>query len=425
MLRSIAGHNAMTLRDRDQPSRLADARSRLDGAVILGGAHGSLAVARSLGRRGVPVWLVTHDHPIAKYSRYVAHSFDWPGPSSEGAARWLVDLAADFRLDRWVLFAGGDEEVRLVAQQRAMLEQAYRVVTPPWDIVRVACDKRLTDEHARAVGVDSPWTRYPRDREEAAALDCRFPVILKPRIHRGCNAFVAAKAWRVDDRAALLSRYDAAAALVGPDAIAVQELISGGGDVQFSYAALWSEGAPVASLVARRSRQYPVDFGFTSTLVETIERPAIEEAASRFLLPLRFSGLVELEFKYDARDSRYKLLDVNPRLWTWIALAGAAGVDLPWMQWRLAHGQSVAPARGLAGVRWAHASRDIVSAVQQMASGVLAPRDYFASPRSTTFAAFAADDPLPGILDLPVLAARVIRRRFLSQARRLVDKESR
>jgi D-aspartate ligase len=412
MLRSIAGHNAMTLRGRDRASRLANARSNVDGAVILGGAHGSLAVARSLGRRGVPVWFVTHDHPIAKYSRYVARSFDWAGPSSEGAARWLVDFAADHRLDRWVLFAGGDEEVRLVAQERAPLERAYRVVTPPWEITRVACDKRLTDEHARAVGVDSPWSRYPHGRDEVAALDCRFPVILKPRVHRGCNAFVAAKAWRVDNRAALLRRYDEAAALVGPDAIAVQELIPGGGDVQFSYAAVWSEGAPVASLVARRTRQYPVDFGFTSTLVETIDERAIEEAASRFLIALRFSGLVELEFKYDARDSRYKLLDVNPRLWTWIALAGAAGVDLPWMQWRLAHGQPVARARGLAGVRWTHASRDIVSAVQQMVSGALAPRDYWASPRSTTFAAFAADDPLPGVLDLPVLAARVLQRRF-------------
>ena len=34
------------------------------GALILGGAHGSLAVARSLGRRGIPVWFATHDHPI-------------------------------------------------------------------------------------------------------------------------------------------------------------------------------------------------------------------------------------------------------------------------------------------------------------------------------------------------------------------------
>jgi D-aspartate ligase len=235
-----------------------------------------------------------------------------------------------------------------------MLQRAYRVTTPPWEIVGIACDKRLTHEHAGAIGVDSPWSRYPRNRDEVAGLDCRFPVILKPRVHAGRNAFSAAKAWRVDDRADLLARYDEAAALVGPDGIAIQELIPGGGEVQFSYAAVWSEGASVASLVARRARQYPVEFGITSTFVETVEQAAVEQAADRFLASIRFSGLVELEFKYDMRDGRYKVLDVNPRPWTWIALAGAAGLDFPWMQWWLARGLPVVRSRGRTSVAWTH-----------------------------------------------------------------------
>ena len=402
----------MTAQEIVRANRDAKAGREAPGALILGGAHGSLAVARSLGRRGIPVWFVTHDHPIAKYSRYVARSFEWAGPSDKGAADWLVELSRSHRPERWVLFAGGDEEVRLVARNHAMLQRAYRVTTPPWEIIRIACDKRLTDEHAGAVGVDSPWSRYPRNRDEVAALDCRFPVILKPRVHAGRNAFSAAKAWRIDNRAALLARYEEAAALVGPDGIAIQELIPGGGEVQFSYAAVWSGGASVASLVARRARQYPVEFGVTSTFVETIEQTAVERAADRFLASIRFSGLVELEFKYDVRDGRYKLLDANPRPWTWIALAGAAGLDFPWMQWWLARGQSVVPSRARTGVAWTHASRDVVSAAEQIVSGALSPSQYWASPRSAAFAAFAADDPLPGILDLPILIARMLRRRF-------------
>src|SRR5271167_2188861 len=57
-----------------------------------------------------------------------------------------------------------------------------------------------------------------------------------------------------------------------------------------------------------------------------------------------------------------RIADVNPRPWTWIALAGAAGLDFPWMQWWLAHGQPVVPSRGRTGVAWTHASRDVVSA---------------------------------------------------------------
>ena len=383
--------------------------------MILGGAHGSLAAARSLGRHGIPVWFVTHDHPIAKYSHFTSRSFDWVGPDDEDAVGWLVDLAARHRLDRWVLFAGADAEVRFVAQNHATLAQAYRLTTPPWAVTRIACDKRLAHQHAASVGVDFPWSYYPRDRNDLATVDCSFPAVLKPTFSLGRNAFTAAKAWRVDDRAALLSRYGEAVALVGPSAIAIQELIPGGGEAQFSYAAVWSDGAPVASLVARRTRQYPIDFGFTSTFVETVEQSAVEVAACRFLAALRFSGLVEIEFKRDARDGRYKLLDVNPRLWTWIALGSAAGVDLPWIQWQLACKQPTMPWRGRSGASWVHMSRDVVAAIQQIAGGSLPASEYVASlARSTTFAAFSADDPLPSIIDLPVVIARVLKRRFIS-----------
>ncbi|MGA2044909.1 MAG: ATP-grasp domain-containing protein [Roseiarcus sp.] len=387
------------------------------GAVILGGAHGSLAVARSLGRRGAPVWFVTHDHPIAGFSRHVARRFDWAGPGDPGAAAFLLDLAARHGLDRWVLFAGGDDEVRFVAQSHALLGSAFRLTTPPWSVARLACDKRLTHRHALAVGVDSPWSSFPRDRREVAALDCRFPVILKPAFRAARNAFTLAKAWRADDRATLLARYDEAAALVGPEAIFIQEMIPGAGEVQYSYAAVWSAGEPVASLVARRARQYPIDFGFTSTSVETIEQTVVEQAARRFLCGTRFSGLVEIEFKYDCRDARYKLLDVNPRPWTWIGLGAAAGVDLPHIAWRLACGETAPASRGRPGAQWTHASRDAAAAALQILRGGLRARDYAASwARPTAYAAFAWDDPVPALVDLPIQLARALQRRFGARA---------
>ena len=383
------------------------------GALILGGAHGSLAVARSLGRHGIPVWFVTHDHPITKYSKYTTRSLTWAGPDEKGAAEWLVDLAARHRLERWVLFPGGDAEVRLISQRHQMLGQAYALTTPPWAVARFACDKRLTYMHADSVGVDSPSTYFPADRSEIAALDCRFPVILKPRFHAGRNRFTMAKAWRADDRAALLARHDEAAALVGRDAVMVQELIPGGGEAQFSYAAVWDRGKPVASLVARRTRQYPIDFGFTSTFVETIEHREVEAQAFRFLADLRFCGIAEVEFKFDARDGRTKLLDVNPRTWTWIGLGVAAGVDFPWIQWRIASGETVPRLRGRAGCAWTHASRDIVPAGRSILGGALTATGYARSLFGpVTFAAFAADDPWPAVADLPVVTGRLLTRRF-------------
>jgi D-aspartate ligase len=395
-----------------------DTDARPTGALIVGGAHGSLALVRSLGRRGIPVWFLTDDHPIAKYSRYTERSFDWCGPDDEGAIDFLTTLARDHHLEGWVLIAAGDAEVRLLAQHHAELSSIFRMTLPPWDTVRWTHDKRLTYERAASLGIDYPHCYNPRDLQELAGLDCRFPVILKPTVREQKNAFTRAKAWRVDDRAALLDRYQEAAAMVGERAIVLQELIPGGGSAQFSYAAVWHRGAPVASLVARRARQYPIDFGYTSTFVETIEQKDVEEAACRFLKSIDYSGLVEVELKHDRRDGRYKILDVNARAWTWNGLGSIAGVDFAHVLWRLAMGETLEPMRGHADVAWTHGSRDLLAAVLEMMTGQLSPADYLRSWRKPmVFAAFAKDDLMPGLLDLPLAAMRVLRRYLPAPAR--------
>src|SRR5579862_5177160 len=373
------------------------------GAVILGGAHGSLAVARSLGRRGIPVCFVTHDHPITRYSRYTGRSLIWHGPDQDNALAEILDLAARYRFDGWVLFPGGDAEVLFVARNHAALASVFRLTTPPWEIARQALDKRRLQEHAASVGVDSPWSLYAEHEDALDAASGHFPVIVKPTIWVGPNTLTAAKAWRADHANELHQLYQRAVALLGSKGIVVQELIPGGGEAQFSYAGVWDRGIPIASLVARRTRQYPLQFGFTSTFVETVERPEVEKAAYRFLSALSYSGMVEAEFKYDSRDGRYKLLDVNARPWTWTALAAAAGVDFPYLQWQVAIGEAVKPARAMPGRAWAYVSRDLLAGFQLMASRRLTPSAYLRSWRQpVTFAASAADDPLPGLIDMPL-----------------------
>jgi D-aspartate ligase len=374
------------------------------GALIVSGAHVSLGIARSLGRRGIPVWLLA-DHPLPTFSRYVRRSFPWPGAGREESVASIIDIAVRHGLNGWVLIATGDEDMRMIAQHHALLAAHFRLVTPSWDIVQWAFDKRLTYQRAAALRIDHPLTYQPRDVDEARRLNCRFPVILKPACRSDANEFTRAKAWKADDRDALLSLYQRAAACVGGDAVIIQAWIPGGGEAQFSYAGLWNGGKAIAALVARRTRQYPIDFGRSSTFVETVEQQQVEELACRLLESLDYTGVVEVEFKYDRRDRQFKLLDVNGRFWTWTGLGARAGVDFPYLAWRQALGQSVSPGRAKTGIGWMHASRDIMAAYREFSRGALTVSDYLAGFRQPlVFANFALDDPLPAIVELPVLA---------------------
>ena len=69
----------------------------------------------------------------------------------------------------------------------------------------------------------------------------------------------------------------------------------------------------------------------------------VVDAGLRLLRALGFHGISQVEFKRDPRDGRYKLMEVNPRLWQWHGLAAACGVDLPLIAYRDLTGEQVEP----------------------------------------------------------------------------------
>jgi predicted ATP-grasp superfamily ATP-dependent carboligase len=384
------------------------------GVVILGGAHGTLALARSLGRKGVPVWLVSNDTPLPTWSRRIAGHREWAGPDSGGALAFLLDLAATQGLRGALLVPGGDGEVRFAAQAIATLSAAYRVALPPWERLQWVCQKPLLYRRAEALGIGIPLTYRFASLGEAAAADIRFPVVLKPNMGGGNNRFSRAKAVRADDRASFLAAYRDAVGQIGLENVVVQQFIPGGGTCQFSYAALWDDGRPVAEFTARRTRQYPIDFGYTSSFVEIVEAPEVVEVARKLLGSIAHHGLVEIEFKRDPRDGALKLFDVNPRCWSWLGLAEAAGVDLGALLWQTANGRPAVGSTARAGTAWMYLARDMVAAATLAARGRLGFGDYLRSFGAVkSWATFAGDDPMPGLIDIPITAWRVLTRRIL------------
>jgi D-aspartate ligase len=397
------------------PAAADPAEPRADappGALLLGADYRALGAVRSLGRRGIDVVVLREpDVPLAALSRYATRGIAWPAGGDATRVAFLIDLADRESLAGWALIPSADETAALVARHHEALAEHFVLTSPAWPVLRWAHDKRLTYELGARLDIAVPRTARPRSGEEAAAVTLGFPAVLKPAVKIGFNRLTAAKAWRVDGPQELAARWEEAASLVDPDVLLVQELVPGGGDSQFSYVALCDEGEPRAELTARRTRQYPADFGRASTYVETVTCPEIVGPSRRLLRALRFTGLVEVEYKRDARDGVLKLLDINPRLWGWHSLCGRAGVDFPWLLWRQVSGdppEAVAPRNG---VGWLRLSTDTPTALRELAGGRLSRREYVRSLRGPREAAiFAWDDPMPGLTELPLLVLLLGRR---------------
>lgn len=385
---------------------------RAPGAVVIGGDHQGLGIARSLGRRGIPVHVIDDETSIARASRFVQHVTrvrDLRGESS------LLDALAlaRRRLGRpgWVIYPTRDENVAAVAANRDVLEADFRVPTPGLASIRTVWDKRETYRLARQLSIPIPRTWFPRTEADLAAIDMDGPLVVKPAIKEHFFYVTRAKAWRADTPAELASSFRRAAAIVGDGEVIVQELIPGGGQEQYAYCALFRDGCVIADMTVRRRRQHPSDFGRASTFVETICLPDLAAPSIRFLSAIGYYGLVELEFKRDPRDSAYKLLDVNARTWGYHTLGRAAGVDFPYLMFRDQLGERVGEVHARPGVRWVRLATDLPNAVRDIRSGTLRSRDYLRTLLTVnTEAVFSLTDPLPGLYEIALLPYLAVRR---------------
>ena len=345
-----------------------------------------LAAIRLLGRAGIRVHAVDHRAAALGFRSRYARPLRCPDPANdeEGFAECLAAVG-----DPGVVFPTHDPPVNALARLRDRLE-GFRFPFPEWSVLERIQDKRIQLETAAAVGVGVPETRYPASAGEARAAgdELGYPVLVKPRHPVGFKRRFSKQAFR-SESAAELERAYADAEEFEP---MVQELVPGGDEELYSLGSyLRADGEPLGLFCGRKLRQTPPGIG-TCRVGEAVWVQEVVDSGLRLLHELRFRGISQVELKRDPRDGRFKLMEVNPRLWQWHGLAAACGVDLPVIAYRDLTGETVAPA-SMNGRRrrWAI---------------TLLPgeRPAFQRPPYVE-AVFALDDPKPGL----VHAARLMR----------------
>lgn len=385
------------------------------GALVVGGCFQGLGIVRSLGRRGVPVVVIDDEFSVSRYSRYTSRYLRVADLRDEQTTvSTVLDIGRRLNLEGWVLYPTMEQTVSAFSRYRAQLTEFFRVPTPEWNVVQWAWDKRNTYHLARELEIPTPKTWYPQDLNDLEQIeDVDFPLAIKPAIKEHFFYATKAKAWRADNRRELKERFEQANALVGPGETIIQELIPGDGRQQFAYCAFFKEGQSIGSMVAQRRRQHPPDFGRASTFVETIDLPLLEALSERFLKAINYYGLVELEYKLDLRDDKYKLLDVNARTWGYHSLGQRAGVDFPYLLFADQLSEPVETCRAKAGVRWLRFVTDLPTGVVEIMRGNLGWQAYLRSLKSVHIeSVFSRDDPLPGFVELALIPYLIVKRGF-------------
>ena len=323
-------------------------------AVVFNCHITGLAVARSLGRQGVPVVALDRDNKgYGLHSRYTAVAGLCPYPLDDepGFIRLLMEIGSTLKR-KAVLFPCLDEWVFAVARHRAELEEYFHIPFSELPTIERILDKNLLYKKCEEKGIPIPRTFYiGENRPEQIAREIEFPCIVKPALQREFTNEFGEKVLRANSREEFLELCERAA----HHPLLAQEIIGSGVDSFYSLCSyIGRDGEAKGIFIGRKLEQYPPDFG-TACLVDSRYVPEIARRGTDILKELGYNGISEVEFLLDERDNDFKLLDINTRVWKWIGLPIRSGIDLPWLAYQdSVMGGARAAGRQQESVRWVY-----------------------------------------------------------------------
>jgi predicted ATP-grasp superfamily ATP-dependent carboligase len=295
----------------------------------------------------------------------------------------------------------------VLSRHKEILGKYYRIPTPSWDVIRNVYIKKDTYKVAEKNGILIPKLYDVNNMEQLMEADVQYPLVLKPSISHRFYGKTRIKAFRIDNKEELLKAYRRVSDIIDTSEILVQDFIPGGPKNLYSFCSFFKNGKVIAGLTARRARQRPMDFGLASTYVELVDIPELRSISEKFLSLINYYGFAEVEFMYDPRDRQYKLLEVNPRIWAWHALAIAAGVDMPYLLYQDMIGEEIVVPDSIKQVKWIRLITDIPTALSEIAKGNLKMSDYIASMKGKKVdAVLSFTDPLPFFVEIALILYR-------------------
>jgi predicted ATP-grasp superfamily ATP-dependent carboligase len=390
--------------------------------VVLAGGVTALGVLRAFGRAGVPVFVHPDTDEAIRYSRWYRPLLKEAGggagtrTSMRPSLAALTDALARSGLQHGFLCACTDDWNRAVAEYAETSAPRFLSVVP----TRAALD-RLQDKSQLAMllqqlDVPMPMTRLIRDSSGLAELPQSSETFyfLKPTDSQRFLAHFGTKGMRVPTVEEARKRLEE---IVGAGmSVVLQEYIPGSFSEHYFVDGYVDRQGRIKALFARRRlRIYPPDFG-NSTAMVSIALDGVEQAIDsvrRVLEAVGYHGIFSAEFKRDARDALFKLLEVNTRPWWFVDFAVRCGVDVCRMAYDDAQGREVAPVtRYKIGATCIYPYYDFVAVQPLIQSGRLSRRRWIAELLPALQPVGCWDDPMPAVVGSVRVIGSALRNRL-------------
>jgi len=315
----------------------------MDVILLDGEQRSTLAATRSLGKKGISVRVGADRYrSIAKASKYCSGSFIYNSPYNDDVGFISsIERSMNDHQDT-ILFPMTDITTSLVLQHIQPRSEKFKIPFVNYEKYTDASDKVTLFRIAEKMVIPRPRTIFSEDYEYKNLLievqKNGFPVVVKP----ARSIIKTERSWRKTKVRHANSQQEFIKTINEEDFIhfpfLIQERIEGNGIGIFC---LVENGDILCHFAHRRIREKPPSGG-VSVLCESIEAPhEALESARKLLSALNWYGVAMVEFKWDKKDDRPKLMEINGRFWGSLQLAISSGVDFPYLLYCMASGEKL------------------------------------------------------------------------------------
>ena len=238
----------------------------------------------------------------------------------------LEDYGKAHQGENIILIGSNDHYVRLIVENKRLLEKYYIFNYPSLKIIDNLLVKDKFYEFVKDYDIDIPKTfiyECKKTKSLKELKDFMYPLILKPgdgvkyHFHEFENQ---AKVYKLKNKKELESVIKTIEASGYDDKLIIQEFIPGNDSMLFDsifYVGKDNKAKLMSFAQIGLQEHTPTGIGNCTVLVngynEFNNTDIIKDRLIKFLEDIKYQGFAEFDLKYDVRDGKFKVFEVNPR----------------------------------------------------------------------------------------------------------------
>ncbi len=373
-------------------------------AFIFGMFETGLGVARSLGRNGIKVFGYDYKKDIGFYSRYVKAKISPNPKENENEFIEFISNEASHFSAKPVLYITSDEYIPAVINNFETLKDYFLINIPSNEIINSISNKFEQYLLAKKVDVPIPKTALLQTKEDIDNIihELSFPVFIKGvNSNEWRKVFGGSKKGFVfKNKNEFILKIDSI--LNKGISLVAQELIEGPDTNHYKFCGYIDKTRKLkAGFCLKKIRQSPVHFG-VGCVVESIKNDELMELGKKFFNAICYKGVGSAEFKFDEKDKKFKLIELNPRYWQQNILADICGINFPLIQYLdLTNQLSKDYFDYKTGIKWVNIYSDFDSFFSYRKENGLTFSQWIKSlSGKKVFSDYAKDDLLPAFYEI-------------------------